>query len=190
MKSKAFRWALPTIAVLVLAAATSARGENPRYVTFRGTINDYTPQTNDSPSLPSVTGPWEVRGHWTLVVKGNSGKANFSAELTMERSDQGVSASGGGDFDVPANRNAHTHHIRLVNGTVTFITGGFQVVGPATVTANGKFPPPFGSAIPILTIQITGGNTVPFSNIAVAFGPPADTHFGSAPLHGVVANIK
>ncbi len=115
MKSKAFRWVLPTIAVLVLAAAASARGENPRYVIFSGTINDYTPQTNDSPSLPSVAVPWEVRGHWTLVVNVNSGNADFSAELTMERSDQGVNASGGGDFDVPANRNAHTHHIHLVD---------------------------------------------------------------------------
>jgi hypothetical protein len=190
MKSKAFRWVLSTIAVLVLAAATSARGENHKYVTFSGTINDYTPQTNDSPSLPSVAGPWEVRGHWTLVVEVNSGNADFSAELTMERSDQGVSASGGGDFDVPANRNAHTHHIHLVNGKVTFITGGFQVAGPATITANGKFPPPFGSALPTLTIQITGANAVPFSNISVAFGTPADTHFGSAPLHGVVRSSR
>ena len=44
MKNKAFRWVLSTIAVLVLAAATSARGENPKYVTFSGTINDYTPR--------------------------------------------------------------------------------------------------------------------------------------------------
>jgi hypothetical protein len=43
-----------------------------------------------------------------------------------------------------------------------------------------------------MTIDITGGNSVTFSNIAVTFedkdgdGKDAVGHFGSNPLHGVV----
>ncbi|MFZ0663056.1 MAG: hypothetical protein WAM66_10225 [Acidobacteriaceae bacterium] len=187
MKTKAFRWAAPTIAVLVLAAVTGAWGETPKYIALSGTINDYTPQANPPALQPVVAGPWEVRGHWTLVVNRNSGKADFSAELTMERSDQGVIANGN-DFNNPAIRKAHTHHIHM-SGTATFISGVLQVQGPAMITVSGAFPPPFGPNVP-LTVQITGGNAVPFSNIAVAFGSPADTHFGTAPLHGVVRRVE
>ncbi|HTV03828.1 MAG TPA: hypothetical protein VME86_00560 [Acidobacteriaceae bacterium] len=153
---------------------------------LRGTISDYTPATG-------VGGPWEVRGQWSLTVKGNSGKADFSAALNMERSDQGVLLSGGGSFDNPADRKAHTHHITLLNGTVTAIPHGFQVMGTATITADGAFPPPFGSTLPVLTIQVvgaTGPGSVPLSNLTVLFGAPASAHFGTNPLHGVVRSVE
>ena len=51
-----------------------------RRVTFSGTINDYSPSTVSG-------GPWEIRGEWSLDV---SGTANFSADLTMETSDYGI----------------------------------------------------------------------------------------------------
>ena len=75
-------------------------------------------------------GPWEVRGHWSLKVKGKSAKADFSAALTMERSDRGVK-NGKGDFDNTNNNNptpcnAHTHHITLVDGLVTTIPAEFK----------------------------------------------------------------
>jgi hypothetical protein len=151
---------------------------------FRGTINDFTPA--------STGGPWEVRGHWSLVVKGKYGradKADFSAALTMERSDLGVVQNGGGDLNNPMDRMAHTHHITLVNGEVTAIPGGIEVTGLATITANGVFPPPFGSDLPTLTIDITGGSgpdSVTFSNVSLLFGDPGAGHFGTQPLHGVV----
>lgn len=179
MKSKAFAWTIRIIAVMVLAVGTVVLAQTPKCVTFRGTINDYTPAT-------PVGGPWEVRGHWSLVVKGDSGKADFSAALTMERSDQGVIQSGGDNFNNPMDRMAHTHHITLVDGVLSSIPGGYQWTGKATITANGVFPPPFGSTLPTLTIDITGGNTVPFSNITLAFTDPAAGHFGANPLHGVV----
>jgi hypothetical protein len=185
MKSKAFRWAVPIIAVLVLAAGTGARAQNSKHIKFSGTINDYTPA--------STGGPWEVRGHWTLIVNERSGKADFSAALTMERSDLGVIQNGGGDLNNPVDRNAHTHHITLVGGEVTPITGGFRVTTSkdATITGNGNLPPPFGSGLSPMTIDITGGNSVTFSNIAVSFGDmSAINHFGANPLHGVVRSAE
>lgn len=182
MKSKIFRWALPACAIFVLAAATGARAATPKPpMTFSGEINDYTPESSVNP-----TGPWEVRGHWTLLV-GANGKANFWAELTMERSDLGT---GAGNLDNPTIRNAHTHHISLIQGKVTLITGGFQVSGPSKITANGKYPPPFGPGFPLLTVQVTGNNAVVFSNVALTFGPPADMHFGTNPIHGVVITAQ
>lgn len=190
MKIKGLPLAVRIIAVLILAVGAGALAQTRNHLKFRGLINDYTPASTVNPG-----GPWEVRGHWSLAVKGEYGKADckadFSAALTMERSDEGIKENGNGDFndENPMDRMAHTHHITLVDGVVTTIPGGFQVKGPATVTANGAFPPPFGSEIPVLTIDITGGtgeNSVEFSNITLAFGDPADKHFGTQPLHGVV----
>jgi hypothetical protein len=81
-------------------------------------------------------------------------------------------------------RTPHTHHVSLINGTVTSITNGFEVTGVATVTGNGNAPP-FGLSIPIV-IDITGGANVQYSNIKLTFQSPADAHFGKEPLEGVV----
>jgi hypothetical protein len=176
MKSKSFWW-VAQIGVLVLAAGIGALAQTPKPVRFSGLINDYTPGTSVSP-----VGPWEVRGKWSLIVKGRSGKADFSAFLTMERSDYWVLTLG--NPDDPSGRSPHTHTVSLVDGEVTPIDNGFRVSGTATVTASGN-PPPFGSSTP-LQIDITGGSVVPFSNIKLTFGSPAAGHFGSQPLDGVV----
>lgn len=103
----------------------------------------------------------------------------------MERSDEGIIENGHGDFDGtnPADRMAHTHHITLFEGHVTTIAGGIEIKGPARITGNGSFPPPFqmNTDLSELTIDITGGNTVAFSNIAVTFGDQAAGHFGTKP---------
>ncbi len=191
MKSKVFPGAVRTIAVLVLTVGTSALAQAPNHVKFRGVINDFTPA--------STGGPWEVRGPWSLVLKGKYGrgdcKADFSAALTMERSDEGIIENGHSDFngDNPMDRMQHTHHITLVDAEVTTIPGGIQVKGLARITANGTFPPPFGAVLPTLMIEITGGtgeNSVAFSNITLLFGEPAAGHFGTKPLHGVVARTS
>jgi hypothetical protein len=95
--------------------------------------------------------------------------------------------SGGGDVNSAAACNAHTHHITLVDGVVTPLANGFRVTGAATITGNGAFPAPFG---PNSTVQIdiTGGNSVTFSNIRATFGGDATTHFGLHALSGVVRN--
>jgi hypothetical protein len=175
MHSKAFWW-MARIGAVVLAVTFGAVAQNSTQVRFRGLINDYTPA--------SVGGPWEVRGEWSLKVKGESGKADFSAALTMVRSDLGVA-----DLNSPAARNAHTHHITLVDGTVTPLANGFRVSGSATITGNGNYPPPFGPSS-TLQIDIVGGNSVAFSNIKVTFGGDAAGHFGSQVVNGVVRSFK
>jgi hypothetical protein len=195
MKSKVFARTGRLVAILALTFGTGALAQDSRHVTFRGVMNDYTPASSP------VSGPWEVRGSWWLTVKGRSGHADFSAALTMERSDLGAVQNAPpssttpppSPLDDPKNRSAHTHHITLVNGEVTETATGFQVTGPATITKDGAWPPPFGSTPPILTIEITGGtgeNSVHFSNITVLFGSPADKHFGLAPLLGVVRSVE
>jgi hypothetical protein len=175
MNSKGFRW-MAQIGVLVLAVSLSALAQNPQPVHFRGTINDFTPA--------SVGGPWEMSGTWSLDLNGDSGEANFSAALTMVRSDLGVT-----DLNSAKQRSAHTHHLTVVGGTVTPIANGFEVTVPITITANGNFPPPFGTPS-TATIDITGGNTVALSNIKVTLAGAAATHFGSQPINGVVRSAE
>lgn len=193
MNGKFFPWALRGVAIVVLAAGTGALAQDSEHAQvhtkFQGVMNDFTPA--------STGGPWEVRGPWSLELKGKydqaDSKADFSAALTMERSDLGVMQNGGGDLNNPMDRMAHTHNITLVDGEVTPIANGIQVTGPAKVTANGAFPPPFGSELPTVTITITGGSgedSVAFSNITVSFGKPAAGHFGTHPLHGVVVRTS
>jgi hypothetical protein len=182
MKSKGFWW-LAQIGVLALASIGAMA--QTRFEHFEGTLNDYTGATG-------VAGPWEMSGSWSLDLRDNSSLANFSAAITMGRSDVGVmlnGASGGGDLDVPAQRNAHTHHLSLVNGTVTLIPNGFEVTGPITITINGKYPPPFGTPT-TATIDITGGNLVSPSNIKITLVGAANTHFGTQPINGVVRSAK
>ncbi len=182
MKKEGF-WRGGRLGVLVLALSMCAVAQKPKEIQFRGTIADYTPQ--------SVGGPWEVRGTWSLTLKRN-GMADFSAALNMERSDLGVMLSGGGDLNSATDRNAHTHNFTLVDGTVTFPSdGSIEVTGPVTITGNGKFPPPFGPTSTV-TIDITGGNSVTFSNIKLTFGEGSDaiTHFGTNPINGVVRSVK
>lgn len=182
---------------LALVAGTAALAQPPNHTKFRGVINDFTPAAMSPGGPISPGGPWEIHGPWSLTIKGRhfdaDFKADFSAALSMERSDAGIMQNDGGNFDDPAGRMAHTHHITMVNGTVTTIPGGIEITGSATVTANGIFPPPFGADIPTLTIDITGGtgeNSVPFSNITLTFGQPAAGHFGTQPIHGVVRSVK
>jgi hypothetical protein len=183
MKSKAFEWTARIIPVLVLASiAALAQNATPRR--FSGVINAYSPQTTTTMNgITTTTGPYEVRGPWSLKLKGDSGTAEFSAALNMELSDGWVITANSSNFD-PSARNAHTHHLTLVDGVVTTpSTGGLLITGTATVTLNGN-PAPI-SPTPV-TIAITGGTDVEFSNITLTFGSPGSKHFGSEPLPGVV----
>ena len=168
------------LVAILLAIGTSALAQNPQQMSFSGTLNDY------SPSNVSPTGPWSVAGDWSLVVKGDSGKADFTASLTMVRSDLWVTAHG--NADDPSGRTPHTHNIALTDGSVTILANGFRVSGNAAVTASGN-PAPFGSPVPV-TIDITGGSALAFSNIKVTFGAPASNHFGTQPIEGVVNTVK
>jgi len=166
MKSKSF-WLVAQIWML-LAISVAALAQAPTPVKLSGLFNDFAPA--------GASGAWEVRGEWSLKVTGDSGTADFSAALTM-------------GLNTLTARNAHTHHITLVDGVVTPLTNGFRVTGAATITGNGSYPPPFGGSSTV-QIDITGGNSVAFANISLTFGGDAVAHFGSQPVNGVVRTVK
>ena len=183
MKNKAFGWAVLTIAVLILAASVGALAQTSSLTTFSGDINAYSPQATSSTG--AVTGPYEIRGPWSMTLKGAS-TANFSTDLNMEESDGWCMTQNGSNFD-PAARNAHTHHITLVNAAVTTITNGFQITGTATIMANGAISTTLSPSV--LTVQVTGGTDRKYSNITLTFQAPASTHFGTEPVAGVVRTV-
>jgi hypothetical protein len=168
--------AVTGLLVLVFGLGIRAEPRLPRHLT--GLINDYSP-VNISP-----TGPWEIRGQWQMHLMGASGKATFTAQLTMVRSDYWILATPGADPDNPAARMPHTHHLSIPQGTVTPLANGFRVSGPAVVTASGN-PAPFGPSSE-LQVDVTGGSSVPYSNVKVTFTGDAIVHFGTQALEGVV----
>ena len=176
MKYNSLRSPVLTIAFL-LTICMAAMAQAPAQGNFSGVINDYTPGTTVSP-----VGPWQITGNWSLSLRGGFNHATFSATLTMVRSDYWVVLNPSSE-DTPQDRTPHAHDITLTDGVVTPITGGFQVSGTANIAANGS---PAGFSPAPLTIQITGGTSVPYSNIKLTFGSPADGHFGTYPLDGAV----
>jgi hypothetical protein len=183
MKSKAFKCVPRIIPVLVLASI-AALAQNATPKRFSGVINAYSPQTT---STTGTTGPYEIRGPWWMKLRGDSAKADFFAALDMELSDGWVITENNSNFD-PNGRAAHTHHISLVGGDVTTTaTGGLEITGTATITLNGNPAPVSPSPV---TIEITGGTVVEFSNITLTFGSPGSNHFGTEPLPGVVRRVK
>jgi len=198
MSSKASGWAVSLVAVLALAAGTGALAldQAPTPDRFGGIINDYTPL------IPTAnpTGPWEMRGHWSLQLKRDSLKADFSAFMTMELSDYWVWNTNS-DPTNPAIRSAHTHHFTMTDATVSYDTSGcpanspgnsarFVVSGTANfITGNGN-PGPFEKNGPTtLQVCITGGTDVQYSNMTLVFTGPATSHFGTQPIHGAVRFI-
>jgi predicted phage tail protein len=191
MKSRAFWWAVPVATVLALVIVSAALAQKSKCKEFKGVINAYTPQTKTTTDgVTTATGPYEVRGPWSLKLKDDGTKADFSAALNMGFSDGWVltPTGGNGNFD-PAARNAHTHHITVFDGQVTAIPNGFQVTGPAMFTLNGGPAPPAIEPSPVV-IEITGGDKVEFSNITVTFASPGSKHFGASPLPGVVRSVE
>jgi len=183
MKSRALWSSIRIITVLVLAVVTGALAQAPTPVHFSGVINDYSPATTVTPP-----GPWEIRGPWTLTLKEECGKADFSSALTMVLSDYSRNPSNVDTTSGAGSRTQHTHHITIKDGIVTRIpTGGFEVSGPVTITKDGS-PAPLTSSM--LYVDITGGTSVEFSNITLRFEGGATVHFGPQAIHGVVRNAK
>ncbi|HEX5474660.1 MAG TPA: hypothetical protein VFX12_08380 [Vicinamibacterales bacterium] len=172
------RWTT-VVAALALLTGTAGQAHSPRHFHLRGTIADAT--------VPS-DGAWVIRGTWSLdAIEGPHGElyhADFSAALTMERSDYWLVTNPAADPELLSTRNAHTHHIRLFHGRVTPIENGFEVKGDGTVTVNGGNPP--FDKTSCITVDITGNTLVRFSNLKLTFGDPASTHFGDNPIAGVV----
>src|SRR5215469_8926777 len=175
-----------------VAFSSGVMAQAPKPAKLSGTINDYNPFTK---------GQYEMRGTWSLNVNGASGKADFSAALNMEHSDLWMVSRGTTDTTL---RDPHTHHITMNGAQVNFdqsyvasncptagyfvpTTTGFGVVGMASVTGDGGFPPfaPHGE-LSSLTVCVTGGSQVTFSNITLVFGPPASNHLGTQAINGAV----
>jgi hypothetical protein len=180
----------------VLAVAVGALAEpwTPRH--FNGVINDYTP-------ISGGTTAWEVRGPWNLNLHPESGRADFSAALTMELSVLGQSPANVST----ASLTQHTHHITMKDAAVSFETvettdcptfnpptsGSVLVVtGDASITANGNVITPFdpSGGTSKLTVCVSGGPDVPYANVTLQFGKPASMHFGSQAIHGVVRHAR
>jgi len=163
----------------MLGVATGLLAQTSTPLQFSGVIHDYSPATTVMPM-----GPWEMRGSWTLTLDG-TGKGDFSAALTMELSDytrnsSNVDATSGAD-----SRMQHTHHITIQGGSVAQVaTGGFELTGPASITKDGS-PAPFAAST--LSVTVSGGKTVEFSNVTLQFQGGAPVHFGSQLIHGVVS---
>jgi hypothetical protein len=180
MKIKTCWVRVRTGVVLTLAITTGVLAQTPRPGQFSGVINDY------SPSTSTPMGPWEMRGPWTMTLNQDSSKADFSATLTMELSDFTRNPSNIDATSGASGRMQHTHHIAIEAGTITQIpSGGFELSGPVTITKDGS-PAPLAAST--LSVNITGGKSVGFSNITLQFQGGATVHFGPQLIHGVVSS--
>ena len=191
-------YAASALAVVTLAlGATPAQFLQPQFPPppppqhFAGVLNDFTPSTVKG-------GPWEVRGKWTLDIDHASQTANFTADLTMETSDYGVTA-GVVDPTNTATRSAHTHNIVAWHASLSSDTSHCStysppttgpvivVTGPAQILTGNGSPAPFQSmGNSTLWICLAGGTDVPYSNLSLQFVGPATGHFGTQYFHGVV----
>ncbi len=202
MNKKPFPWMLRIIAVLAVTVAAGAQAQAPSPTHFKGIINDYTAATG-------VGGPWEMHGSWSLNLKEDSGKADFTAVMTMEHPDYWVLANPSTPpatptVDNPGARSPHTHHITMTDATVSLdttlcpvdsptTTGRFMITGPADITGNGTAAPfQVKGGLSTLQVCITGGTEVAYSNVTLTFAAkaPATGHFGSLPIHGVVRTAR
>lgn len=186
-----FRW-IALVGVILFAGAPAGHAQDPTVPHFDGLHMTGLISDTTTPSL----GSWNVHGTWTLDLKGGAEHAEFTAALTMERSDLYFVNTPGADPNDLTKRNVHTHHVSVLDGTVTGIPGGFRVIGAAgltTISGNGSLAP-FEPKPPMpltstLQIDITGGDLVPYSNVTLTFGGNAVKHFGSNPIAGVVKNV-
>jgi len=182
------------IAIALCGIAMGAiQAQDLRIVHFSGVFNDFSPST--------VTGgPYEMHGEWTLDVQPG-GIASFSADMTMETSDYGITSATAVDPTNPGTRSPHTHHISVTNATVSYdlsvcpvnsppTTGtGLVVTGGATTTGNGS-PATFeAKGASTIQICINGGSQVSYSNMTLVYTGPATGHFGPQAIHGVVRKV-
>lgn len=159
-------WRLLSVAAITLALGGQglAQGRDLRY---GGVVNDYTANFDGG-------GAWHIMGEWSMQVKGSSGKGTFSVGFTMARA-------------ASEPRSFHTHHVTLENGEVTALPNGYRITGEAAMTGNGSFAGFNGSPI---TVELTGGAAMPYSNLAITFGGGAANHFGTGTIKGVVTQEK
>jgi hypothetical protein len=153
-----------TLAVVTLALglALPAAGQSSAQTKVGGLIHDY---------ATSGGTDWQIVGDWSATLKGASGKVDVVISVSMERPN-------------PASPGAHTHHVAILDGTVTAIANGYRITGVAAITSNGTTAGFSGSEV---TVDVTGGPAVALAKVAVTFGGAAAGHFGDQPIEGVVS---
>ena len=162
------------LCLTVFASVFQASDQGSSTKKLEGVINDFSPRSTNP------TGPYLVNGTWSLQLHAN-GKSDFTASLTMVRSDLWL-IENAGDPDSQAARNFHTHHVLMTDGEVSVVGNAIVVNGTVVVTSNGNQVFPGSTA----QIEISGGTAVTPSNIKLTFGAPASGHFTSQPYKGVV----
>ncbi|MGB6130612.1 MAG: hypothetical protein WBG54_02445 [Acidobacteriaceae bacterium] len=197
MNHKTLSFAVRILSAFALLAGASAFAQRPLDVHFSGVLNDYSPSTVKG-------GPWEMHGTWSLDLNGASGRADFSAAMTM--SGYGKTADGAVD-PTQGGQSAHTHNIQLTNIKVIWdMTGcpayspatqqGFQIQGTVSLMTGNGSNATFETNPPssVLQVCITGGDlipySVPYSNMTMQFTGPASTHFGTQAIHGDVRTLE
>lgn len=160
-------WRLLVLVAVSLALGGQGLAQGPRDLRYGGVINDYTANFD-------AGGAWHIMGEWSLSVKGDSGKGAFSVGFTMVRA-------------AVEPRSFHSHHVTLEDGDVTLLSNGYRISGTAVMTGNGSLAGFSGSPV---TVEITGGNAMPFSNLAISFAGAAANHFGTGTIKGVVTEER
>lgn len=150
------------LVVITLGATVEAQAQAAVVARVEGTFHDFTADLDGS-------GPWQLVGAWSGALKA-SGTVDVHTSLSMVRADN-------------VTRQAHTHHVALVDGTVSAIAGGYRIAGTATITSNGTTAGFSGSPV---VVDITGGPAVGLAKIALTFQGAATAHFGDQPIDGVV----
>jgi hypothetical protein len=160
-------WRVAAAAALAVTLSGHGLAQAQPETKLGGVINDYT-------AVLDPGGPWHIVGQWSAWLKGNSGKGDFSVALSMVRADNPT-------------RQSHTHHVWVSDGEVTQLSNGFRIDGVGTMTGNGTQAGFSGSPV---SITVTGGEDVRFSNVSITFGGGATGHFGTEPLDGVVTEQR
>ena len=160
-------WRVLSMAALTLALSAQGLAQGPRDLRFGGVVNDYTANFDGG-------GAWHMMGEWSMQINGENGKGTFSVGFTMARA-------------AVEPRSFHTHHVILEGGDVTALANGYRISGTAVMTGNGSFAGFNGSPI---TVDLTGGNALPHSNLSIVFFGGAANHFGTGAIKGVVTQER
>ncbi len=173
-------WTMPRIKLLCTASIVACLLLGPAHLLgqttptptptkLEGVINDFSPNSTSPAGVYLVSGPWSLQ--WEP-----SGKAKFTASLTMVRPNPAT--------DSEADRNFHTHHIVVKDGNVELVGTTIVVSGPALITASGSTNPVLAGST--VRVEISGGNALTLSNMTLTFGGMAAMHFTDRPYNGVV----
>lgn len=160
-------WRLLSLVALTVALSGHGFAKGQQDLRYGGMVNDYTANFDGG-------GAWHIMGEWSMSVKGDSGKGTFSIGFTMARANAEP-------------RSFHTHHVTLEEGEVTALANGYRISGAAVMTGNGSLAGFSGSPV---TVDLTGGNALPFSNLSITFAGGAANHFGSGTIKGVVTQER